>query len=266
MESIKLGKTSCDYLSVDDWINLCAQWIDKGDYHHVVTLNPEMIMLAERDERFRKVLSTAQVRVPDGAGLIWARWYLRSRYWPWIPSLIAFLWQSVERVTGVDAVEALAKLCWKKEETIFFLGGDSKTTTELANALMKKYDGLTVATSPDHSFDAFGPNHILEDINKRKPAVLLAAYGAPKQTIWLENQRDKLPSVRVSVGVGGAFDILSENLPRAPKILRAINMEWLWRLYLEPARGPRIWQAVVKFPLLIREQKNNNLKRIQNHF
>lgn len=255
MESIKLGTTSCDYMEVDDWLNLCDEWIEEGGYHHVITLNPEMVMLAEKDKRFRALLSKAEVRVPDGAGLIWARWYLRSLYWPWLPSLIAFLWQPVARVTGVDAVERLAALCWQKKKTIYLLGGDKKAVTRLTKALTGRFSGLKIITSADHAFDEFGPDYVIKDIAKEKPSVLLVAYGAPKQTIWLENQRGKLPSVCVAIGVGGAFDILSEKLPRAPKILRAINMEWLWRLYLEPARGPRIWQAVVKFPLLIRKQK-----------
>lgn len=255
MESIKIGKTSCDYMEMDDWLSLCEKWINEGSYHHVVTLNPEMVMRAEKDERFCELLSAAEVRVPDGAGLIWARWYLRSRFWPWLPSLVAFLWQPVERVTGVDAVDKLAELCWKKKRTLYLLGGERKAVVLLADGLMKKFSGLRVATSPEHEFEEFGPGYILEDIAKEKATVLLAAYGAPKQTVWLENQRDKLPDVCVAVGVGGAFDILSEKLPRAPKMLRAINMEWLWRLYLEPARGPRIWQAVARFPLLIRKQK-----------
>lgn len=255
MESIKIGCISCDYVGVDAWLELCDRWIDEGTYHHVITLNPEMVMLANKDKRFCKVLSGAEIRVPDGAGLIWARWYLRSRFWPWLPSLVAFLWQPIERVTGVDAVENLAELCWKKKKTIYLLGGEKKVVASLAKSLMKKFSGLKVVASAEHIFNEFGPDYVLKDIAKERPAVLLVAYGAPKQAIWLENQRGKLPGVCVAVGVGGAFDILGEKLPRAPRILRSINMEWLWRLYLEPARGPRIWQAVIRFPLLIRRQK-----------
>jgi N-acetylglucosaminyldiphosphoundecaprenol N-acetyl-beta-D-mannosaminyltransferase len=88
------------------------------------------------------------------------------------------------------------------------------------------------------------------------------AYGAPKQTIWIEQQRGTLSSVRIAVGVGGAFAMLSENLPRAPRLLRQANLEWLWRLYLEPGRLPRIVQATVQFPLRMHQQKSQTKKQL----
>jgi N-acetylglucosaminyldiphosphoundecaprenol N-acetyl-beta-D-mannosaminyltransferase len=158
-------------------------------------------------------------------------------------------------VTGVDAVEKLAGLCWKEKRGIYLLGGEKEEVERVTSRLVDKFAGLRISVAAEHLFDEHGPDYVLKDIAEKKPAVLLVAYGAPKQTIWLENQRDKLPGVCVGVGVGGAFDILGEKLPRAPKLLRAMNIEWLWRFYLEPARAPRIWQAVVSFPLLIRKQK-----------
>jgi len=256
-ESIKLGQVSCDYVGKQEWLDIGRRWLKRGGWHHVVTLNPEMVIQAETDPMFRQAVMDADLRVPDGAGLIWARWYLRSKFWPWLPSLLAFLWQPVERITGVDAVLDLAKLCAETKQPICLLGGEEIAAQRVADWLRKKYSGLVVQVAPPHQFAQEGPKLVLDHINHAQPAVLLVAYGAPKQSEWISAHKNDLSSVVIGIGVGGAFDILSETLPRAPKFLRQINMEWLWRLYLEPARGPRIWQAVVRFPLLVRKQKNS---------
>lgn len=259
-EVVKLGSVSCEYINQRDWLRLCRQWLKQGGWHHVVTLNPEMVMLAETDEFFRQAVNKATVRVPDGAGLIWARWYLRSRFWPWWSSLLVFLWQPVERITGVDAVASVAALCHEQKLLLYLLGGRTWAAQQVAERLKGKYPGLMVRVSPAHKFDQTGPGYILADINQSKPAVLLVAYGAPKQSVWIQAHRQDLRSVLIAIGVGGAFDIISENLPRAPRLLRRLNMEWLWRLYLEPARWPRIWRAVAQFPWLIRHQKRLALR------
>ncbi|MFH1354291.1 MAG: WecB/TagA/CpsF family glycosyltransferase [bacterium] len=229
-------------MGLEDFFELCKRWLKSNKFNHVVTLNPEMIMLAERDNIFRSAVRAAEIRVPDGAGLVWARWYLRSGYWPLLPSLLTFLWQKVERVTGVDAVMILSRLCQRMGKSIYLLGGTSQQRQETANKLKRRFPELAVTAGS-------------QSVKEFQPAVLLVAYGAPKQTVWIEEQRKNLPSVRIAMGVGGAFAMISEDLPRAPRWLRTLNIEWLWRLYLEPGRWPRIWQATVRFPLLMRKQK-----------
>jgi len=98
----------------------------------------------------------------------------------------------------------------------------------------------------------------LTDIAEKKPDILLVAYGAPKQTLWLEKHLANLPSVRIAIGVGGAFAILSEDKPRAPRWLQRLNLEWLWRLFLEPSRWRRIWNATIEFPKLVHAQRKQH--------
>ncbi|MBI4022327.1 MAG: WecB/TagA/CpsF family glycosyltransferase [Candidatus Andersenbacteria bacterium] len=258
-EPVQLGQVTCDFMNPREFAALCQRWITGQTFRHIVTLNPEMIMLAEQNSSFRSAVAGADIRVPDGAGLVWARWYLRSRYWPLFPSLLAFLWQPVERVTGVDAVLELARLCESCGQLLYLLGGANVHRERTAAVLRHVFPKLAVATSPDDA-------KALTDITRRQPAVLLVAYGAPKQTIWIEQRREQLAgTVRMAIGVGGAFAMLSEDLPRAPQFLQRRNLEWLWRFYLEPKRAPRIWQATVSFPILIHRQKkerNDSLRLI----
>ncbi|MDP3997436.1 MAG: WecB/TagA/CpsF family glycosyltransferase [Candidatus Andersenbacteria bacterium] len=262
IESLFLGQTKCDFMRLPDFLALAESWLEKDKLHHVVTLNPEMVMLAERDRKFAAAVAGADLRVPDGAGLIWARWYIRSQFWSLWPSLLAFPFVSAERVTGVELVIKLAKLCAKKNMGLGLVGGTGHQIDKTATVLRRKFPSLKIVTAKPHRYDINGPEHVLQTIRDNRPAVLLVAYGAPKQTVWLENNRNALSGVRVAVGVGGAFAIIGEEKPRAPYIFRRLNAEWLWRLVLEPARLPRIWRATVLFPLLINKQKQKSSEAI----
>ncbi len=255
IESIQLAGVKCDFMSREEFLALCHGRLVGTDFTHIVTLNPEMIMLAQHNQAFAQALASATWRTPDGSGLIWARWFLRSQFWSLWPSLFAFPFIQVERIAGVDALLSLSKIAEQEGKHVYLLGGTPYQVGRTAKLLREKYPRLTVTTSPEHSFEIAGPAAILADIAAKKPDVLFVAYGAPGQTEWIARHGHTLPSVRLAMGVGGAFSILSEDTPRAPAFLRRLNLEWLWRLFLEPARIPRIWQATVRFPLLVHEQK-----------
>jgi N-acetylglucosaminyldiphosphoundecaprenol N-acetyl-beta-D-mannosaminyltransferase len=258
IETAQLGRVSGNFLTQEEFLQLCTDWLTSDQFHHIVTLNPEMVMEADKNDDFRTAVSKAEIRVPDGAGLIWARWYLRSAFWPLLPSLAGFMFHNVERITGVDAVMELASLCEQMGVSIYLLGGTVPQNSKAAHMLRRRFPTLALHSAPTHAFALQGPKTILEHIQKTRPAVLLVAYGSPKQTLWIEHNRRYLPSVKIAVGVGGAFAILSEERRRAPRMLRQFNLEWLWRLILEPRRLPRIWQATVRFPLRIQHQKTHH--------
>lgn len=255
IESLLLGGVKCDFMGREEFLALCQSRLGSHNFTHIVTLNPEMILLAQHNSAFAHALSGAAWRIPDGSGLIWARWYLRSQFWSLWPSLLAFPFIHVERVTGVDAIVSLSKIAEQKKKRVYLLGGTPSQVMRTATLLREKYPTLHVDTSPEHAFDITGPAEILQDIQTKQPEIIFVAYGAPAQTEWIARHGQAMPSVRMAIGVGGAFSILSEDTPRAPRWLRQRNLEWLWRLLLEPSRVPRIWQATIRFPLLVHEQK-----------
>lgn len=254
-EREQLGTVEADFVKPEALTVHLTRWLAGDRFHHVVTLNPEMVMEAQVNPIFREAVDKADIRVPDGTGIIWARWYLRSTYWSLWPSLLAFMFQPVQRVTGIDLVQELAARCASQGASMYLLGGTTVQVKGAAAALQRQFPALKLFTSRPHHFSLEGPPDIVADIVERQPKVLLVAYGSPRQTIWIERHRKKLPGVAVTVGVGGAFAMLAEERPRAPRWLRQLNLEWLWRLGLEPRRLPRIWQAAVRFPMLIHAQK-----------
>lgn len=99
---------------------------------------------------------------------------------------------------------------------------------------------------------------IVDRVNASGAKLLLVAYGAPTQDLWIAKHLSQMPTVRVAMGVGGTFDFLSGNVQRAPRFMRSIGMEWLWRVILQPWRIKRIWTAVVTFPVLVLTSKKQN--------
>ncbi len=255
IESLKIGGVTCDFMRQDEFRALAKERLSGDEFTHIVTLNPEMVMAAQQNPPFREALAAATWRIPDGSGLIWARWYMRSEFWSLWPSLLAFPFIQVERVTGVEAVRSLSAMAAETGKRVYLLGGTPHQVTRTAAVLRREFPQLEVAVSPAHRFTLEGPAEILADIAAQKPDIIFVAYGAPAQTLWIERHRALLSSVRIAIGVGGAFAILSEDTPRAPLWLRRLNLEWLWRLILEPSRVRRIWQATVRFPLLVNAEK-----------
>jgi len=207
---------------------------------HVMTPNSEMLVEASKNERFRALLNRTALNLPDSIGLLWAA-RLTGQHLP-------------ERVTGVDAVTGLcAEL--SADHRVFLLGARPGVAEAAANALQRRNPHLrivgTYAGSP-HAEDA---TEILQKIALAEPHLLLVAYGAPAQDLWIDRYMRDLPCVRVAIGVGGTFDFLAGERKRAPKLMQECGLEWLWRLVQEPSRWKRIWTAVIVFPWLCLRKK-----------
>jgi N-acetylglucosaminyldiphosphoundecaprenol N-acetyl-beta-D-mannosaminyltransferase len=87
-----------------------------------------------------------------------------------------------------------------------------------------------------------------DELRAADPAIVLVGLGSPKQERWIAEHAARLPSARIVIGIGGAFDMWAGRLRRAPTGLRRLGLEWAWRLALEPRRLPRIVRATVVFP------------------
>jgi N-acetylglucosaminyldiphosphoundecaprenol N-acetyl-beta-D-mannosaminyltransferase len=134
---------------------------------------------------------------------------------------------------------------------VFLLGAADGVAEKAAAVLRSRNPRLkivgTFSGSPRMEDDAV----IMRMIKDAKPHLLLVAFGAPAQDLWIHEHLKNLPSVRVAMGVGGTFDFLAGVQKRAPRWMRSIGLEWLWRFIREPSRWKRMWRAVVVFPWLV---------------
>ena len=145
-----------------------------------------------------------------------------------------------DRVTGTGLLPEICRLAAERGQSVFFLGGEPGVAELAASELVRRYPGLQVAgTSSADPGEESDPETVAA-INASGADVLAVAYGCPKQDYWIARNRGQLAGVRVAIGVGGAFDFISGMIPRAPRTMRKAGMEWLYRLWQEPARYRRM--------------------------
>ena len=98
-----------------------------------------------------------------------------------------------------------------------------------------RFPALRIAGTHHGFFDPSDEARVLADIDASGADVLLAAFGAPRQELWMRAHRDRL-RVPVMIGVGGLFDFHSGRVSRSPRWLQDMGLEWTWRLLQEPSR------------------------------
>jgi N-acetylglucosaminyldiphosphoundecaprenol N-acetyl-beta-D-mannosaminyltransferase len=230
----------------------------------IVTPNPEQIVLAQTAEEFREILNKAGVALPDGAGLVWA-----------IKKSSVSL-NAVKRIGGIDFMNELAVLAGKNNYAIGLVGGWGRRAEESLIELKSKYLNLNgwaqegpefkisnnqiSIINSEENFENY-IKQLAQHIKQTKTRMVFIALGAPKQEYFMAElvrhygliaNHDSL----VIMIVGGAFDILSGGIKRAPKTVQNLNLEWLWRLIQEPWRIGR-QMKLLQFIKLVMASKNS---------
>ena len=215
-----------DGITYREWLDLIGSWISAGTMaHHVCTINPEFMMIAQQDVNFRNILNRADLCVPDGVGLLWAA----RRHGTPLP----------ERVTGSDGVPIIAERAAQSGWRLYFLGAAPGVAEKAADILGVKYPGLQIVGAYSGSPAADEEDAIVERINQSNADILFVAYGAPEQDKWIARNLPRL-QVKMAMGIGGAFDFIAGVVPRAPIWMQRMGLEWLFRLYLQPWRIRRM--------------------------
>lgn len=198
-------------------------FLDRGGWYQVVTVNLDFLYLAERNPDFRETINSAALAVADGMPLVWLSHVIGSPL--------------TERVTGVELVRDCCRLACDLGLGVFFLGSTPAVAAVAAERVRAQYPGLTVS----YYAPPFGPlepeenERIIEMIRLAQPSFLFVALGAPRQDLWIRDYRERL-QVPVSMGVGCVVDLLAGVMRRAPAWMQATGFEWSYRLLQEPRR------------------------------
>ena len=228
-----------DDVTWDEALARLDAFLRSGEPHQVMTPNPEFVMLARRDKAFRALLERVDLAPADGIGLKWAGALLREPI--------------RELVPGSDLVDRLGERAAERRERWFLLGAAEGVAAAAAAELQRRYPGLGIAGTYS---GAPGPEHDDEICGRIEAAMpvdlLLVAYGAPAQDMWIARNQPRL-RVPVAIGVGGTLDLLAGRNPHPPWIVRRLQLIWLFRLVTQPWRWRR-QLALVRFGgLVLRE-------------
>ena len=202
----------------------------------VFTPNPEILLHASEDEAFATLLRSADLLLPDGVGVLLGARLLGTP----LP----------ERLSGIDSAEFLLSFAAKHSLRVFLLGGRKGVAEDAARALSARFLGLRIVGTHHGYFEkatASSENRsLLSLLQKAEPELLFVCFGAPMQEIWISENADKIPSLRLCMGLGGALDVWSGRIRRAPKSMQRCGLEWLWRTLSDPKRLPRL-QSIPRF-------------------
>ncbi len=212
-----------DDISIDQVVDTVKEWLSKKGRYYIVTPNPEIVVMAQKDLELKKIINQADLSLADGNGLKLAT--------------------DIECISpGVDVMEVLVKMASVWAATIGLLGGRGDVAKNTAERLKKKYPKLIVNYALSGpvipiKVGAYTNNDlsIPDQVRDQRCDILFVAFGPPKQEEWMAKNLDKIP-VKVVMGVGGSFDYISGKVLRAPLWVRNLKLEWLFRLVRQPWR------------------------------
>jgi N-acetylglucosaminyldiphosphoundecaprenol N-acetyl-beta-D-mannosaminyltransferase len=219
-----------DAVGRDEAVSRIAQFANAGGASLVVTLGVEMVMAAQRNDEFRRVVNGAALVTCDTIGLLLAS---RLRGGP-----------LRERVTGVELVDALAaRSASVGDVRLYLLGGGGDTAQRAAEALRAAHPGVAIAGVRDGYFRDDESPAVAAAIAASGANVLLAGLGSPKQELWLA-QWLGATGCGAGIGIGGSLDVFAGNVARAPAAFQRTGLEWAYRL----AKEPRRWRRQLALP------------------
>ena len=221
-------------IPIDNINHACAldkleQFMSEGGHHLVVTPNPEMIMMARRDQNIKKILCSASLSAPDGIGVVLASRLTDNP----IPS----------RVTGCDLMVDLLERMSSSGRTAYFLGGKPGVAEKAKSNMESRFPELKIIGTHHGYFDDEGDKLISEELSAKKPDLLLLGLSMGIALNWAWKHRHL--NIPIIACVGGTLDIMSGTVARAPSIFQKLGLEWFYRLISQPRRAGRMLQLPV---------------------
>lgn len=210
-----------DLFSTQEIIEQARQALTEGHRLRLEGLNVAKLVDARATSSLMQALHEAERVHIDGAGISLG--------------LKALGIKAPPRCTGIDLMGLLCEMAAATGASVYLLGARQEVVELTAERLQARYNGLRIAGVRNGYFTASEEMKVIQDIRASRADILFIGISSPKKELLLQTYWSNL-GVRVGMGVGGSFDVLSGKLPRAPRWVQRIAMEWLFRLLLEPRR------------------------------
>ncbi len=219
---ISLLNTFIDNYTMDETIDIIDKSIrEKRKLNHVV-VNAAKIIAMQKDLKLRQSVNECDLINADGQSVVWASKIFQKPL--------------KERVAGIDIMERVVELAYKKKYKIFFFGAKD----DIVKKTVKKYETIyssdIIAGYRNGYFDKSEASNIAKQIAKSGADILFVAISSPTKENFLYNNREFLKNVSFTMGVGGSFDVVSGLVKRAPQWMQKYGLEWFYRFLQEPNR------------------------------
>ncbi|MBW4477255.1 MAG: WecB/TagA/CpsF family glycosyltransferase [Tolypothrix brevis GSE-NOS-MK-07-07A] len=210
-------------LRFDDQIQTILRWAIARESKTVCVANVHMLMEAHWNPEFATVLKNADIITPDGMPLVWMMRLLGRRY--------------QDRVAGMDVLLASCKLAQAQNVSVFFAGSQLDILSLMQKRLEKEFPNLKIAGMEPLPFRPMTETEdkaLIKMINNSGAGLVFVSLGCPKQENWIAQHKNQIQSVMI--GLGGVFPVYAGIHKRAPRMVRDLGFEWLYRWLQEPRR------------------------------
>lgn len=218
---IVISGTTIDVLDLEQTMDLVEQYVQTRTPLHLMGVNADKINEANRNPRMKQIVNSCGIINADGASVVMASRYL-GRPLP-------------ERVAGIDLMTALIGRCEQKGYSVYLLGARQEVVEQTAEVLRTRHPGLKLAGIHNGYFDRSQWPEIAEELKKCSPDFVFVGITSPTKEYLIESLQNAGLDC-VFMGVGGSFDVISGNIPRAPVWMQKMSLEWLFRVMQEPKR------------------------------
>lgn len=191
----------------------------------IVTPNIQHVSVLNGNAAFREAYGRAAVIVCDGFPVYY---YAKLRGCP-----------SPGRVTGCDiAIDIMDRRSFPDRHRFFFVLDNDAAAAAVRRWAAERGLADHVATMvPEFGFDndPVRSQALVTAIREHGTTILFMGLGAPKSEVFVDRHRDQLPACW-ALCVGQAVKMALGLTPTPPGLIKALNLEWLWRMILEPRR------------------------------
>lgn len=198
--------------------------IASGLSGYFITANVETASLAARHPELKAAITEAKFVVADGMPLVWASRLSGQR----LPG----------RVTGSDLLPALSALAAARGYRVYLLGGAPGVGQQAAERLRQRHPGFDVVgieSPPYRELTAEESRAILERVRAARAQLLILSFNQLRAETWIHAHHAQLTGT-LCVNVGAALDFEAGRVPRAPRWMQRVGLEWFYRMAREPGR------------------------------
>ena len=191
----------------------------------LVAMNAEKII--KNDKKLRTIVNN-NIGYPDGIGAVLA---LRHK--------------------GVKAIKIAGSEFWldivnrfKKEKKFYLIGSTEQVIKSTVKRLQREYPKIKIVGYRNGFLKKGDQERIEQSLQKTQPDIVFVAQGSPRQEFLMNDLSKKYPALYM--GLGGSFDIYGGDKKRAPLLFLRLELEWFYRLLIEPTRFSRQF-SLIKF-------------------
>jgi N-acetylglucosaminyldiphosphoundecaprenol N-acetyl-beta-D-mannosaminyltransferase len=218
---IKLFDIGIDNVTLEEAVEVIVDRLDGDAPTQVSFVNADCVNIACKSREYREALQESDLVFADGIGVRVAGEILGRPI--------------RDNVNGTDLFPRLAAALQGSGKRVYLLGGRPGVADGVARWLAKNFPDVKLAGWRHGYFSAEEEAKVIADIRRCGADLVLVAFGAPRQELWIRRNLAKL-GAKVVIGVGGLLDFFSGRIPRAPRWIRKLGLEWCYRLYQEPQR------------------------------